>query len=291
MVVPVIAWWRTNRRALIHFFAAAATTVVVGLAITLTTVGVAPLQELAQSWFLYVTEPGPLHQGKLSAARSVTISLREGLYISGIGILLPLYLVRVRHPQTREQSLMLWWSIAALAGTLTSTRFYSHYFFLAIPAVLAAILAFPPRPVRWVNAVAAVLAAYFAVRSAQFMVHNASFDRREVARIVHTTNAIEGALGPGAVIEADEEPGLLLAAHARTRTPYDIAIGTNQRFVTRATSGNSYPKTDVWLVTHADTVLRAHGAHVCQLDGWRLFVRNDLARRFTPGACVASAQR
>lgn len=294
MVVPIIAWWRTNPDALRRFFFAACAAAALAIAAAFALIGTGPLRALAQSWWLYVTEPGPVHHfGKLGAAKTISINLRLGLYISGIGVLLPLYAVRVRKPQTREQSLTLWWSIAALAGALTSARFYSHYFFLAIPALIAAIAVFPPRPVRWLNASAVVLSAYFAVRSAQFMVREARTNNLEYQRIAHTTRAIERVIGPGAVIQGDAEPGLLLAAHARMRTPYDLAISTNRRFVSRVTSGNSYPKPDAWLLTSVDVVVPPKAADVCrgQLDGWRLFVRRDLAPRFTPDTCVAGANR
>jgi hypothetical protein len=294
MVVPVIAWWRANPAALVRFFSAACIAAAVAIAAAFALIGAGPLRVLAQSWLLYVTEPGPAHHiGKLGAAKTISINLRLGLYISGIGVLLPLYAARVRKPQTREQRLALWWSIAALAGAMTSLRFFSHYFFLAIPALIAAIAVFPPRPVRWLNASAVVLSAFFAVRSAQFMVREVGSDALEYSRIAHATGAIERAIGPGAVIEGDAEPGLLLAAHARTRTPYDLAISTNRRFVAGATSGNAYPKTDAWLLTSVDVVVPPKSAAVCrgQLEGWRLLVRRDLAPRFTPGTCARRAPR
>jgi hypothetical protein len=292
LVLPVVAWWRADAAALKRFFSAASAAAAVAVAAAFALIGAGPLRALAQSWLLYVTEPGPAHHyGKLGAAKTISINLRLGLYISGIGVLLPLFAARVRKPQTREQRLALWWSIATLAGAMTSARFFSHYFFLAIPALIAAIAVFPPRPVRWLNACAVAFAAYFAVRSAQFMVHEAKVNDLEYTRIAHATGAIERAIGRGAVIEGDAEPGLLLAAHARTRTPYDLAISTNRRFVASATSGNAYPKIDAWLLTSADVVVPPRTTAVCrsQLEGWRLLVRRELARRFTAATCARGA--
>jgi hypothetical protein len=204
-----------------------------------------------------------------------------------------LYAVRVRRPQTPAQRLALWWSIAALAGAMTSTRFYGHYFLLAIPALIAAIAVFPPRPVRWLNVTAVALSAYFAVRSAQFMIVVQRQNMKLDQHIAHTAKTIELAIGPGAVIQGDLEPGVLLAAHARTRTPYELARSTNRRFVAHVTSGRSYPKADAWLLTTADQDVPSDAADVCPgaLDGWRLLVRNDLAPRFTPLTCIAVADR
>jgi hypothetical protein len=185
--------------------------------------------------------------------------------------------------------LTLWWSIAALAGAMTSGRFYSHYFFLAIPALIAAIAVFPPRPVRWLNAGAVALSAYFAVRSAQFMVHEARTNDLVYERIARATKAIDTVIGSGAVIQGDAEPGVLLAAHARTRTPYDLAANTNRRFVSLVTKGHSYPKADAWLLNSLDVVVPPKSTDVChgELGDWRLYVRKDLAPRFTPDACSA----
>jgi hypothetical protein len=288
MVLPILARWRANPGQLTRFVCAAFATAALAIATAVALIGVGPLPVLAQNWLLYVTEPG-----RLGGEKTISNSLRLGLYTSGVGVLLPLYAIRVRKPQTPAQSLTLWWSIAALTGASTSGRFYGHYFLLAIPALIAAIAVFPPRPVRWLNATAIVLSAYFAVRSAQLMILVQRSNIRQDQRIAHTTRTIERAIGPGALIEGDGEPGLLLAAHARMRTPYDLASGTNRRFVSRITSGNTYPNVDAWLLTTADQVVPAKAAHVCrgQLDGWRLFVRNDLAPRFTPRTCVATADR
>lgn len=287
MVLPVLAQWRTNLRQLTRFFSAAGATVALGISAAFAFIGVDSLRALAQSWLLYVSDLGQLRGGNVSQ------SLRFGLYASGAGVLLPLYAVRVRKPQTPAQRLTLWWSIAALAGAMTSGRFFAHYFLLAIPALIAAIAVFPPRPVRWLTVTAVALSAYFAVRSVQYMI---LLQRSTVGlnqRVAHTARTIERAIGPGAVIQGDAEPGILLAAHARTRTPYELASTTNRRFVSRVTSGRSYPNPDAWLLMTADQSAPSEAAHVCpgEFDQWRLFVRSDLARRFTPRICVAPADR
>jgi hypothetical protein len=285
--LPVLAQWRTNPEQLTRFLIAACATAALAMLAAVAFIGVDALRALVQSWLLYVTEPGQ------RGGATVSQRLRLGLYTSGAGVLLPLYAARVRKPQTPAQRLALWWSIAGLAGAMTSSRFYGHYFLLAIPALIAAIAVFPPRPVRWLNVTAVVLSAYFAARSAQYMIvvqrQNISLDQH----IARTARTIELAIGPGAVIQGDLEPGVLLAAHARTRTPYELARSTNRRFVSRVTSGRSYPNADAWLLTTADRDVPAEAADVCRgrLDGWRLLVRNDLAPRFTSRTCVAAADR
>jgi hypothetical protein len=287
IVLPVLAQWRANLGQLTRFVSAACATAALAILVAVAFIGVDSLRALAQSWLLYVTEPGQL------AGATVSQSLRLGLYTSGAGILLPLYAVRVRKPQTPAQTLTLWWSIGTLAGAMTSGRFYGHYFLLAIPALIAAIAVFPPRPVRWLNVTAVVLCAYFAVRSGQYMMVVQRANARLDQRIAHTARTIELAIGPGAVIQGDVEPGVLLAAHARTRTPYELARSTNRRFVSRVTSGRSYPNADAWLLTTADQIVPSEAADVCRgaVDGWRLFVRSDLAPRFTPRTCVAEVNR
>ncbi|MDB5042034.1 MAG: putative rane protein [Candidatus Eremiobacteraeota bacterium] len=285
LVLPVLAQWRANLGQFTRFLSAAFAAVVLEISAAVAFIGVDALRTLAQSWVLYVTEPGQ------TAGASVSRSLRLGLYTSGAGVLLPLFAARVQRPQTPAQRLTLWWSIGTLIGAMTSARFYGHYFLLAIPALIAAIAVFPPRPVRWLNGSAVVLSAYFAVRSAQYMTivqrSNTALDQH----IAHTARTIELGIGPGAVIQGDAEPGVLLAAHSRTRTPYELASSTNRRFVARVTSGRSYPNADAWLLTSGDQPVPSEAASVCpgEIEGWRLFVRRDLAPRFTPRTCLAAA--
>jgi hypothetical protein len=291
MVVPAVMWWRSDRSRLGRFVAAAGVTTIAAFAFAYAMLGAASLRVLAASWFLYVTEPGAMGHGTLAFLKALSLSLRKGLYISGVGIFLPLYLARVRPPQTREQGLALSWSLAALAATMTSTRFFAHYFFLAIPALIAAVAVFPPRPVRWLNATALLACTYFAIRSLQLMTNEASYERAQAERILQAGTMIQQAIGRGAVVEAAEEPGLMLAAHARPRTPYAMAVLWNPRFVQRASAGIPATRPQVWLATEATSMVPPNSDRLCEIriDRWRLFLRPDVAPRFPQRTCPTQA--
>ena len=291
MIVPAVVWWRSDRHRLTRFIAATGATTIVAVALAFAMLGAASLRTLVTSWVLYVGEPTASGAGKGAFLKAAFLALRKGVYTSGVGIFLPLYLVRVRPPRTREQALVLSWSLATLAATMTSTRFFAHYFFLAIPALIAAVAVFPPRPVRWLNAAALLACAYFAIRSSGVMIKEASYERAQAARTIQAGTAIQQAIGKGAVVEAVDEPGVMLAAHARPSTPYAMAILWNQRFVERETAQIHARKPQVWLAAEHDSMVPPNSDRLCEvrIDRWRLFLRPDVAPRFRHRTCPTQA--
>lgn len=255
--------------------------------------------EIIGSWTHYAG----LHDafGVVHDLHDVGRSLYSGAIEACIPTLLLAALAFIRRPRTPSEQFALWWSACALAATVNSENFFSHYFFpsLAPLAFTIAVFARPPRrPLTALVQAVLFLAAALALKrsiAAQIAITKESatvaiLERRDGEMLARR-------LGPGTTLLVVNayDPTFYLAARARSLSRYDIVAPAQHGFMTSVSSAN-LPSTSERIARTAAFVrhdgiagslapgLEASNrfVEVCHGRGipWHIYVRIEEASRF-----------
>jgi hypothetical protein len=177
----------------------------------LASAGAPATAELVRSWTPYVAGSYARHRGAAETLKAAFF----GIVASGAGIVVALLLGFVRAPRDRTERFALVWAACALVCAVAPGNFFEHYFLPALPACIFAAAVFARRDaVRWRALAGAVLALFFAYRSAAWELRAAPLMRADAAERLTIGARVRALAGDGAVIDTEPyEPGIVLASN------------------------------------------------------------------------------